>query len=292
MNTSKKLGITSIFTAIASIVLYCSILFIDFDMIEYEFLSLPLFFAQVLLILTIVFIISAILISKDVFELFKIKKVIITLTSLILILCVLLNGYNAVTLYDGYTPQKITEDEEFAQGFFPYHQVDDDDVNICVSVSHITGTEYFMFSSYGLTENGDYLRYNMEYFESLSPLMNFDFYLERGVLSFSDMIYVGSFTDCETKVIDGIKVTIFTKAKGGDIGVYIRKGTKAVYAELIKNSLKTVSVEDFTKTVAEQFELIEKTADEGAFLDIPFSDKFERRVLDEIIQDKVTVRNH
>ncbi len=252
-------------------------------MIEFEFLPLLLFSAQALLILTLSFIISAVLISKDVFELSKIKKFVVTLTSVILVVYILLVGYNGITFYDGYTPQNLIDNNKvFIQQFFPYCDVNEEESKVDISASHTTGVDYIRFYSRGAYENDTYLTYEAEYFETYSCFMNLKFYLERGILSFSDMMYVNSFTDCETKRIDGMKVTVFTKENSTDIGVFISKGNRAIYAEF--NSLlnaASVELEDFVGTVAAQFELIEKTADEETFLDISFSDKFNRRVLGE-----------
>lgn len=276
MSTSKKLVISSVFTAIASIVLYCSILFQDFDMIEFDFLPLLLFSAQALLILTLVFIISAVLISKDVFNLSNIKKVVITLTSVILVVYILLIGYNGVTFYDGYTPQDLIDnDKVFIQQFFPYCDVNDEESKVDISVSHTTGVDYIGFYSRGTYENDIYLTYEAEYFETYSCFMNLKFYLEKGILSFSDIKYVNSFTDCETKRIDGMNVTIFTKEKSTDIGVFISKGNRAIYAEFNSYlNASSVELESFIEIVAEQFELIEETADEETFLDISFLERF------------------
>ena len=281
MSTSKKLVVSSVFTAIASIVLYCSILFQDFDMIEFDFLPLLLLSAQALLILTIVFIISAILISKGIFNLSKIKKVVITLTSVILVVYILLIGYNGVTFYDGYTPQDLIDnDKVFIQQFFPYCDVNEEESKVDIAVSHTTGVDYIGFYSRGTYENDIYLTYEAEYFETYSCFMNFKFYLEKGILSFSDIKYVNSFTDCETKRINGMNVTIFTKEKSTDIGVFLSKGNRAIYAEFNSYlNASSVELENFIEIVAEQFELIEETADEETFLDIPFSDKFNRRVV-------------
>ena len=244
-------------------------------------MPLLLFSAQALLILTIVFIISAILISKGIFNLSKIKKVVITLTSVILVVYILLIGYNGVTFYDGYTPQDLIDnDKVFIQQFFPYCDVNDEESKVDIAVSHTTGVDYIGFYSRGTYENDIYLTYEAEYFETYSCFMNFKFYLENGILSFSDIKYVNSFTDCETKRINGMNVTIFTKEKSTDIGVFLSKGNRAIYAEFNSYlNASSVELENFIEIVAEQFELIEETADEETFLDIPFSDKFNRRVV-------------
>ena len=77
-----------------------------------------------------------------------------------------------------------------------------------------------------------------------------------------------------------MNVTIFTKEKSTDIGVFLSKGNRAIYAEFNSYlNASSVELENFIEIVTEQFELIEETAEEETFLDIPFSDKFNRRVV-------------
>ncbi|MBE6802717.1 MAG: hypothetical protein E7530_07515 [Ruminococcaceae bacterium] len=281
MSTSKKLIITSIFTAVVSIVLFCLGMYQEIDMIEFEYLLIFLYSAQAFMVLTLVFIVGAFLFMKTDINVSVLKKTVVTITAFIITVCILFIGYNSINFYDGYTPSDMIDNENMlVQEFFPYHKTDDEK-NIDISVSHITGTDYLTFSSRSVSENGLYFTYDVEYFESVSPFMNLKFYLERGLLLPSDVIYVNAFSDYEEIEKSGFKAVIFTKMDNDDIGIYLRKGNKAIYSELKNDSRKPVNVEDFLEITIEQFETIELKVDENYFLDIPFSDKFNRRVLNK-----------
>ena len=83
------------------------------------------------------------------------------------------------------------------------------------------------------------------------------------------MIYVGAFTQQKKIEIDGVKITLFTKGNSTDYGMFTRKGNKAIYAEVDNVYNAEVSYEDFAKVIINQFELLEKTADERKLLEIP-----------------------
>lgn len=281
MSMFKKLVITSVFTAMASIVLYCLGLYQEIDTLEFEDLLFFLYSAQALMVLTFVFVICGLLCLMKNIKASSLKKTVVAVTVVVSAVSIYFIGYNSINYYDGYTPQNIMDnDKAFVQSFFPYHKIEDGK-SAYISVSHITGTEYLVFDSQGLTENGSYLAYKAEYFESSSPFMSFKFYLERGLLLPSDVVYINSFNDCEEKEINGYKVSVFTKNNSEDMGVYMQKGNKAIYVELKNGSKSPIKVEDFIKITAEQFETIEQTVYEKQFLDIPFSDKFNRRILNK-----------
>ncbi len=267
MNTSKKLVISSIFTTIISVVLYGAIAIPEMDMIEFVFLPTFLYLAHGFLIVSIFFAVIAILISKGVLDFKRIRKVAITVTCVVLVACISLVGYNWFAFYNICAPDTLLENDEFIQQFSPYCDVNASDSEAYAFVSHITGADYITIYARGVYENDIYLTYEAEYFESYSLFLNSKFYLEKGVLSIADRLDVDSFTESETREINGMKVTLFTKEYGNDWGVFVSKGNKAMYAQLRNYYDSSVDQESFAEVVTEQFELIEKTVNKGAFIE-------------------------
>lgn len=283
MRTSNKCLIFSFVSIIVSLCLYCSILFWELDVFEFEYIHILLSLAQLFLSLSLLFVVCAILGQKSNINIKKIKKILVLGCSVLSVVCVIVIGYNSIIYYDGYTPKNvINNSKEFTQSFFPYHRITDME-NPDISVSHITGTDYITVDSRGVTENNLNISYHLEYFESLSPFMNLKFYLERGMLIPSDLIYTSSFSKTANIEVNGKKVTVFTKEIGGDVGVFIKDGNRGVYAEMNNDNSNPIATESFVNTVIEQFTIINESVDEKNFLDIPFSDKFNRRVFKKIV---------
>ncbi len=279
MSTSKKCLMFSVISAIASLCFYCSIMFWELDVFEFEYIHILLSLAQLFLSLSLLLSIGAVIKSKFSFKDSCFEKTIISGCVILSVIFVALIGYNSVNFYDWYTPQEVLDsDEEFAHSFFPYHK----DIDIGApnfSVCHITGTDYITIDSRGTSEDNLNVTYHVEYFESFSPFMNLKFYIERGILIPFDLIYTNAFTKTEKIEVNGQEVTVFTKENSNDIGVFIKKGSRAIYAELDNDYSNPIDLQAFINIVIEQLNLIEKSVDESTFLDIPFSDKFNRRVL-------------
>lgn len=271
MSTSKKCLMFSVISVIVSLCLYCSIMFWELDVFEFEYIHILLSLAQFFLSLSLLLGISGVVKSKFSFKDSCFKKTIISGCVILSVIFVALIGYNNVNFYDWYTPQEVLDsDEEFAHSFFPYHK----DIDIGapnISVCHITGTDYITIDSRGTTEDNLNVTYHLEYFESLSPFMQLKFFVERGIITPGDLRWIDSFTKCEKTEVNGVKITLFAKESGNDIGLFIKDGNKAVYAELDNDYINPISVENFAQTIIEQFDLTEKTVDEKVFLDIPFS---------------------
>ena len=266
MNLSKKYLINLIISAILSLCFYCSILFWELDVFEFEYIHVLLFLAQLFLCLALLIGIGSVLKSKLNFKDSCFKKTIVSGCVILSVIFVTLIGYNSMNFYDWYTPQELLDnDKEFAHSFFPYHK----DIDIGApnfSVCHITGTDYITIDSSGTTEDNLSVTYHLEYFKSLSPFMQLKFFIERGIITPGDLRWVGSFTKFEIIEINGVKITLFTKESGNDMGLFIKDGNKAVYAELDNDYINPLSVESFAETVIKQFELTERAVDEKIFL--------------------------
>ena len=145
----KKLKTISIFTILLSITLYCSILFQKTYFLEFEFLSLLLFSAQALLIISIFLFVCSILISKQKIKAEKLKNKVLIPCIVILVGCISLILYNTIAFYDCYTPEEYIENnKETVQTLFPYHDVINSEYeNFDICASYVTGTKYFWLES-------------------------------------------------------------------------------------------------------------------------------------------------
>lgn len=267
MNLSNKYLINLIISAIASLCFYCSVLFWGIDVFEFEYIHIFLYLAQLFLCLSMLFGFGVVINSILGIKPSSFKKTIISCCVSLAVLFTMLIGYNSISYYDWYTPQEVLDsDEEFAHSFFPYHK----DIDIGAtnfSVCHITGTDYITIDSRGTTEHNLNVTYHLEYFESLSPFMQLKFFVERGIITPGDLRWIDSFTKYEKTEVNGVKITLFTKESGNDIGLFIKDCNKAIYAELDNDYSNPISVESFAETVIEQFKLAEKAVDEKVFLD-------------------------
>lgn len=270
MSISKRIKIFSVLSAIITIILYVCILFVELDVTEFDQLVLLWFPALSFLVLTCILVVFAILTTKVKFNERKIKLsvIIACLLSIVGFCCLTVFSYNSV--YSCYTPDlSIEENSDYIQKFFPYHDITENQDSIDIETSVMLGTKRIIVSSYGDGSTNGVLNYTADYFESISPLMNFKFYLDKGVILPSDLIYVGAFTKQEKIEIDGVKITLFTKDNSTDYGLFINKGNKAIYAEADNVYNAEASYEDFAKVVINQFELLEKTAEDKSLLKIP-----------------------
>ena len=92
--------------------------------------------------------------------------------------------YGYFACYNCYTPEHILEnDKTYIQKLFPYHNIDDDKVKMDIEVSHIPGTDYICLYDYGPYTLENSHNYEVEYFKSKSPFMNFKFKSERTILT-------------------------------------------------------------------------------------------------------------
>ncbi|MBE6752513.1 MAG: hypothetical protein E7556_08320 [Ruminococcaceae bacterium] len=269
-----KMITISVFTVIASIVFYCSILFQPMYFFEFEALPILLFSAEALLIISIILIASAILISKGIFDGEKIKKKIIGVCVFIVVGCSLLVGYNALAFYDGYTPERYTENNrEYTQTLFPYHNITGEDYErFDISASYITGTKYFWLESYGVSVYGMPQGYDVRYFESISPFMNFKFRMEIENPLVKDWAELRAVSQGEVININGKDVIFFEE--DGDYGILVKDFNKSTYATLTNTNYTNMTKEEFASEVLKQHEELKHISESNAFFDVPFSDIF------------------
>lgn len=270
-NMKGKLIAISVFTVIASIVFYCSILFQPMYFFEFEALPILLFSAETLLLISIILIISAVLILRGTVDGGNIKKKIIALCLFIVVGCSLLVGYNALAFYDGYTPENYTENNrEYTQTLFPYHNITGEDYErFDISASYITGTKYFWLESYGVSVYGMPQGYDVRYFESTSPFMNFKFRLETENPLVKQWAELEGVAQGETMEVNGESVIFFEA--DGDYGVLVKDFNKATYATLTNAYYTDITKEDFASEVLKQHEELKKLSKDNSFFDMPLS---------------------
>ena len=270
-----KMITVSVFTVIASIVLYCSILFQPMYFLEFEALPILLFSAEALLLISIILIISAVLISRGTVNGVYIKKKIIGLCVFIVAGCFLLVGYNALAFYDGYTPENYTENNrEYTQTLFPYHNITGEDYErFDISASYITGTKYFWLESYGVSVYGMPQGYDVRYFESISPFMNFKFRMEIENPLVKDWAELEGVAQGETMEVNGKIVTFFEA--DDDYGVLVKDFNKATYATLTNAYYTDITKEEFASEVLKQHEELKKLSKDNSFFDVPILERFE-----------------
>ncbi len=269
-----KMITISVFTVIASIVFYCSILFQPMYFFEFEALPILLFSAEALLIISIILIASAILISKGILDGEKIKKRIIGVCVFIVVGCSLLVGYNALVFYDGYTPEHYTEgNREYTQILFPYHNItDEESVNFDISASYVTGTKYFWLETYSTSVLGMYQGYDVRYFESISPFMNFKFRMEIENPLVKDWAELRAVSQGEVINVNGKDVIFFEE--DGDYGILVKDFNKSTYATLTNTNYTNMTKEEFASEVLKQHEELKRVSESNAFFDVLVSDRF------------------
>ncbi len=268
----KKLKTISIFTILLSITLYCSILFQQTYFLEFEFLPLLLFSAQSLLVITIFLFVCSILVSKQKTKFKKLKKKMVTFCALIIGCWLVLIAYNFIEVYNCYTPEEYIENnKEHVQTLFPYHDIiNSESENFDICASYVTGTKYFWLESHGGSIYGMPQDYDVRYFESLSPFMNFKFRLETDNPIIKDWAELKVISNGEIIKI-GNDTVIFFEADGA-YGVLVKDFNKTTYATLTYAEYSNISKEDFAKEIIEQHKMLKQLSKEKTFFDVPFSE--------------------
>lgn len=264
MNTSKRLKITSVCMAVISAVFYGIVLFgyLSFNDDDYHWAVLRC--AQALLILAFVFAVFSIIAHKEIIGVKSVKKILFAVSAVIAIGCSACIAFSYATMFNYFTPEKFNQNKDAYQQYFPFHDVSEIDGEFAdMYISHISGTDYIELCCYGMYPSDSDLDYEVEYFESTSPLANFKFRFDRSVYmpfnSFDmDVIAVGK--KAET---DGVKYTAFVDED--DYAILIKAFGRSIYASLKNAKTENISLEDFARTVIGQFDLLQQAVKEKSF---------------------------
>lgn len=270
-----KLRTISCFAFVLSLVLYCSILFQQTYFLEFEFLPILLFSAQALLVISVFLIVCSVLISKQKITAEKLKIKILIPCIVILVGCISLVLYNVLAFYDCYTPEEYIENnKETVQILFPYHDIINSEYeNFDICVSYITGTKYFWLESQGGSIYGLPQHYDIRYFESLSPFMNFKFRLETDNPIIKDWAELKVISNGEIIKI-GDDTVIFFESDGA-YGALVKDFNKTTYATLTYAEYSNISKEDFAEEIIEQHEALKQISKNNTFFDVLLSERFE-----------------
>lgn len=267
MKTKKHLKISLVSSMLMSLILYGAILFQSISILEFQYAQMLLFSAQTFVMLTIIFIICFVAISKNILSITKIKKIIVSSVSVCLSICAVVMGYGWLSCYNCYTPENIIEnDKVFVQQFIPYHDIfDNKRENTELLVSHIPGTDYISLNCYGISDFGTPFDYKVEYFKSASVFMNMKFRLEKCLSSYFSVYDIDVVALGKEMEIGGTKLTVYVE--DNDYAIFIKSFGQTIYASLI-NVPDDISAEDFAKEVIRQFELLDQATKEKVFLDV------------------------
>ncbi len=269
MSMYKKCKVLSIIFAIISLILYSCITFETIGYLEYEVLLFLLYFGEAFLALTIIFIVLTLLLRKVKITELKSKMIAIISASAITLLSVGFSVYGYITFYDLYTPDDFIENNtEYIQKLHPYLDLDSkDNMKTDLEVSHIPGTDFIKLYSYSWGS----VDYTIEYFESISPFMNFKYRLSRSIPTpFNDMD-VPVIAPGKRITVNGVDVTVFENES--KYAVLITSFNKNCFAVLENISSSGISSEDFAREVINQMELLEEATDNKTFLDVPISER-------------------
>lgn len=275
MNISKFLKLAAVCSAVICVILYGTILFQTISMLEFQYALILLYAAEALLVLTIIFAVFSILVSKDILDTIKTKKIVIVSTVVVVIGCVSSIIYGALTCYNLYTPEDIIEnDKEYVQSFFPYQDITEWKKGFMdFAVSHMPGTDYISLWNIKTSTSGYQCNYNLEYFKSSSPFMTEKFRLARSFPTPLNKLDFDVWVPGEKMEVDGVKLTAFID--GNEYAVLIKSFNQSVYASLTKNaSASEITFEDFAREVINQMELLDNATKEKVFLDVPLSEAF------------------
>ncbi len=270
-----KLRTISCFAFVLSLVLYCSILFQQTYFLEFEFLPILLFSAQALLVISVFLIVCSVLILKQKMTAEKLKIKILIPCIVILVGCISLVLYNVLACYNCYTPDEYIEDnKETVQTLFPYHDIINSEYeNFDICASYVTGTKYFWLESQGGSIYGLPQHYDVRYFESLSPFMNFKFRLETDNPIIKDWAELKVISNGEILKI-GNDTVIFFESDGA-YGVLVKDFNKTTYATLTYAEYSNISKEDFAEEIIEQHKILKQLSKENTFFDVLLSERFE-----------------
>lgn len=267
----KKTGIFSIIFAVISIVLYLCITFQTIGSIDYDELLFLLYPAEAFLVLSIFFGILTLLLKNDKLEEYTGKIIAIISTVSVVTACLAFSVYGYKTLYTWYTPENFfSENPDYVQKIYPYTDYEYSEkknsefgIHNDFNMNHIPGTTYIdVYSS------GKY-RYNIEYFESVSPFMNLKFKLSRAIPTpFNDM-EVPVIGPAQETTVDGVKLTIF--ANDSSYAVLITSFNKNCFAVLENVNPDEMSAEEFARDTIKQMALFEDAVKNKYFLDYDYS---------------------
>lgn len=265
MKTKRNLIIASVFCVIISAIIQWYLFFKGIGNIDFWVFQTLFLVVDGMLILAALYIIGFILLKKGLLEQQRIKLLSIVVTVIFVLTGMGLTGYGYFICYNVYTPESQLENPDTTvREIFPYHDISEDKY-LDLEVSHNLVADHIGLFCNGTSKSGDVMVYRVDYFESLSPLMN-AYYTSSKTLKtpFSDPLAIDVDAPGESMSIDGKEVTLYVD--NGDYAVLISDFNNTIYASLT-GSTESVTEKEFAEEVVRQFELLEDVVDSGKFLD-------------------------
>ncbi len=227
-------------------------------------------FARGCLILSITFAVVCICCKRNYF-----KKTVIRIVAVVEMVVLILGGLIYVSktndnYYNGFVEKNlISKNESEIAKLYPYHVFNFSDnvqYGIPIVIRIGSATFFSLTSESQYIEKSDGVYYYVDYFESLSPYMNFKFYMENGSFLGQMRNRPPSYypQSVEKVKIDGYKVKIYIVED--EYNVFIDGFGKSIYASLKYGEDMGITPQAFAEEVVNQFQLIEKAIDENIFI--------------------------
>lgn len=265
MNTKRNLIIATVLCIIISSITQWYLFFTGISNIDFLTLQILTFLIDGFLLLAVLFIVGFILLKKGTVNEKPIKKSAIIITAIYFLSGIGLTTYGYFACYNLYTPESQLENPDATvEELFPYHDIKECS-NYDLEVSHNLFEDYIGVHCNGVSESGEVMVYRMDYFESLSPLMNAYYSSGKALKTpFSDPFETDVDAEGKTMTIGGKDVTIYVSNE--DYAVLISDFNSTVYASLTGRT-KGVTEKGFAEEVLKQSGLIEAAVASDRFLD-------------------------
>lgn len=266
MKTKRNLIIATVLCIIISSIAQWYLFFTGISDTDFLVLQILTYVTDGLLLLAVLFVIGFILLQKGVIEQQKIKKSAIVVTAIFVLSGIGLTGYGYFTYYNLYTPETQLENPDTAVAeLFPYHNISED-MNADLEVSHNLFEDHIGIYCNGLSKSSEFMAYRVDYFESLSPLMNINYATERSTKTpFTDPFDIDVEAEGKTMSVKGKEVIIYVD--NGNYAVLISGFNRTIYASLTGRN-ESITEKEFAEEIVNQFELLKDVVDSGRFLDV------------------------
>lgn len=210
-------------------------------------------------------ILGFILLKKGIINKDKIKKSAIIIVAVFVLSGISLTICGYFTCYNVYTPEsKLENPDSTVEELFPYHNISKG-INADIEVSHNLFADHIGLYCNGISGSGEIMVYRVDYFESLSPLLNVTYTTSKTAKTpFSDPFDIDVEAPGKSLSINGKEVT--TYVDGGDYAVLISDFNRTIYAS-ITGRTENITETEFAEDVLKQFELLEDVVDSEKFLD-------------------------
>lgn len=265
MKIKRNLIIATVLCIISSSILQWYLFFTGISNTDFFALQILIFLIDGLLLLAALCILGFILLKKGIIKNDKIKKSAIIIVAIFVLSGISLTICGYFACYNVYTPESQLENpDSTVEELFPYHNISKG-MDADIEVSHNLFADYIGLYCNGISESGEAMVYRVDYFESLSPLLNVTYTTSKTAKTpFSDPFDIDVEAPGKSLPINGKEVTVYVD--GGDYAVLISDFNRTIYASLTGRT-ENITETEFAEEVVKQFKLLENVADSDKFLD-------------------------